>query len=311
MRKYFQIALTFLAGTGVALAQVSIIPGDRFRSWTAEDAAMEQFETYHVVTEADDEAGIDSLILDALLGLGLEATIGSAEEMPAETQVKVTYESWYQEKSRVQGVTDLVIYIRDPSTDVLIAVAEMEKVHELPGPETIASAVSYLVGRPIEIAELPLPTAELTKAYKVRSTDPEGSIPDFSAKGEVSVINAQPPLRWPLIYPMRMIAKKEYVDHQQLLDVAIEALDEHLEEAGATVLDEGGEKTITLEVNDLANIEIMQTYINFTVRTGDGYVKGLQAYGEHWNYRKSVDAAVADIAVQVLSDPHIIAYLEQ
>jgi hypothetical protein len=125
------------------------------------------------------------------------------------------------------------------------------------------------------------------------------------------VINAQPPLRWPLIYPMRMIAKKEYVDHQQLLDVAIEALDEHLEEAGATVLDEGGEKTITLEVNDLANIEIMQTYINFTVRTGDGYVKGLQAYGEHWNYRKSVDAAVADIAVQVLSDPHIIAYLEQ
>ncbi len=311
MRNVLWINLLLLTLTGVAAAQVAMIPADRFRSWTADGVDLSEFTTYYVVKEADDEAALDILIVDALLELGLEATSGEAEDMPAESQAKVTYESWYQESRRRPGVTDLVMFIRHASTNQVIAVAEMEKVQDFPGPETIATAINSLLDETVESAELPIPVSELTKSYTARMRDPEGSIPEFRANGEVTIVNAQPSFRWPLIFPNRIAAKKEYVDFQQLLEVATDALGQHIRDAGAAIAADGGEKTITLEITDYANIAIIQTYINFTVRTGDGYVQGLQASGKHWNYRRSADDAVADIAVQVLNDPAVIAYLEQ
>ncbi len=101
------------------------------------------------------------------------------------------------------------------------------------------------------------------------------------------------------------------LNHKQLLEVAIEALEGYIRDAGGTIVTEGGEKTITLAITDVSNIAIFETFVNFTLETGDGYVQGLQAYGKRWNYRRSIDNAVADIPVQVLSDPQVIAYLEQ
>lgn len=322
MKRFLGALLLFAWTIEIVTAQVSIVPGDRFRSWSSDDVSLEDFERFYVVREiigADDEEEdeditrleIDTFIVDALLQLDLTASSGAAEEMPAGTQVKVTYESFYRKSRRTSGVTDLLLFFRDASTNSVIAVAEMEKVQTLPGPEAITSAVHYLVDGSVELVESPFSPSELTKAYDAEERDAEGSVPEFRANGEIRIVNAQPSVRWPIIYPMRMLAKKEYVDYQQLLDVAIDALAQRIREAGGVIVSEGGDKTITLEVTDVANIAIIQTFLNFDLETADGYDQGYQAYGRHWNYRRSVDAAVADVAIQILNDPNLIAYLER
>jgi hypothetical protein len=313
--------LSFVLMVQTATAQVAIVPGDRFRSWTVDNVSLEQFEHYFVVKErrsaVEDEEedefrlDIDSFIVDALLQLGLNANSGEADEMPSETQVRVTYESFYRKSKRTSGVTDLILFFRDARTNAVIALAEMEKVQDWPGPDMIAAAVHYLVDRSVALVESPYSASELTKAYEAETTDPEGALPEFSARGEIRIVNAQPSVRWPIIYPMRFLAKKEYVDYHQLLEVAKEALEQQIRDAGGVIVTEGGDKTITLRVTDLANIAIIQTFLNFTLETGDGYFQGYQAYGKHWNYRKSIDAAVADVTVQVLNDPNVISYLER
>jgi hypothetical protein len=313
----FFLLLVLMAGT--VCAQVAIVPGDRFRSWSSDEVSLDAFENFYVVKEhkeEDEDEGdfrldIDSFIVDALLQLDLTVSSGEAEEMPSGTQVKVTYASFYRKSRRTSGVTDLLLYFRDARTNAVIALAEMEKVQNLPGPDMITSAVRYLVDGSVELVESPYSTSELTKIYEAEETDPEGGLPEFSPRGQIRIVNAQPSVRWPIIYPMRTLAKKEYVDYRQLLELAKEALEQKIREAGGVIVTEGGDKTITLRVTDIANIAIMRTYLNFSLETGDGYVQGLQAYGKHWNYRRSVDAAVADVAVQILNDPNVIAYLER
>jgi hypothetical protein len=311
MRRLLAILLFVFALVSVARGQLAMVPGDRFRSWTKAGVNLQEFDAYYVVKEIEDEIGIDTFIIDALLQLDLHASSGDAEDMPAETQVKVTYESLYGESRRRAGVTDLVMFFREPSSNELIALVEMEKVQNFSGPDMITSAVHYLVGKTVELVEVPVPSSDLTKPYNARKREPEGSIPELTARGEFRIVNAQAPLRWPIIYPMRMIAKKEYVDYRQLLQVATDALEQHIRDAGGVIVTEGGDKTITLAITDFSNIAIFETFINFTLETGDGYFRGLQAYGKNWNYRRSIDNAVADIPIQVLNDATVISYLEQ
>lgn len=329
MKRIAEVLTLFALLVEPVASQIAIVPGDRFRSWTSDEISLEDFRNFYVVTETeeqqdeeeqDDEEdreedemrlAIDSFIVDALLQLGLNASSGELEAMPAGTEVKVTYESLIQRSKRVIGVTDLVVFFRDASTNVVIGLVEMEKVQNLPGPEMITSAVHYIVNGSVELSESPYSVSELKKAYDAEMRDPEGEIPALSPRGQISVLIAQPSVRWPIIYPMRLVAKKEFVDYRQLLEVAKEALENQIRDAGGTVVAEGGDKTITLAVTDVANIAIIQTFLNFTVETGGGYVQGLQAYGKHWNYRRSMDSAVADVPVQVLNDPNVIAYLER
>jgi len=303
-------AATLVLLADAASGQVAMVPGDRFRAWTKAGVDLKAFHSYYVVKEADDERGIDSFILDALAQLDLETHGGELQGMPAGTEVEVTYESFYSDSSHAVGVTDLLIFYRDPSTSTLLALTEMEKVQTLPGPETITAAVHYLLGPTAEPATSPLPS-DLTKPYEAKSKNPQGSIPAFAARGRIRIVNAEPSARWPIMYPQRLVMKKEYVDRRQLLEVARAALEQRIREAGGTIVSEGGDKTITLTVTDLSMIAIFETFINFTLETGDGYVRGLQAHGKQWNYRTSIDEAVADIPVQVLNDPNVLKYLER
>ncbi len=308
-RTFITVATLFLLAD-TAMAQVAMVPGDRFRAWTKPGVDLKAFHSYYVVKEADDDRGIDSFIVDALAQLDLETHGGELQGMPTGTDVEVTYESFYSESSRAAGVTDLLIFYRDPSTSTLLALTEMEKVQTLPGPETITAAVHYLLGPGAAPATPPLPS-DLTKPYKAKSKNPEGSIPAFTARGQIRIVNAEPSARWPIVYPLRLVMKKEYVDRQQLLEVAKAALEERIREAGGAIVSEGADKTITLAVTDLSMIAIFETFINFTLETGDGYIRGLQAHGKQWNYRTSIDEAVADIPVQILNDPNVLKYLEQ
>ena len=51
--------------------------------------------------------------------------------------------------------------------------------------------------------------------------------------------------------------------------------------------------------------------INYTVETGDGYVRGLEAIGGSWNYQTAIDTAMANVVVGILNEERILNYLEK
>ena len=55
----------------------------------------------------------------------------------------------------------------------------------------------------------------------------------------------------------------------------------------------------------------MRCFVNYTVETGDGYVRGNEVVGASWNYETAIDMAVANVAVGVLNDEKILNYLEK
>jgi len=73
-------------------------------------------------------------------------------------------------------------------------------------------------------------------------------------------------------------------------------------------------KVITVAIDDLKMFPMVGNFrciINYTVKTGDGYVRGIEVLGGSWNYRTAIDMAVANVAVGVLNDEKILSYLEK
>ncbi|MGQ0549930.1 MAG: hypothetical protein ACT4PY_09735 [Armatimonadota bacterium] len=76
----------------------------------------------------------------------------------------------------------------------------------------------------------------------------------------------------------------------------------------------GVPKRIMVAIVDLRMIPTPGTFrciINHTVETGDGYRRGIEVIGGSWDFRKAIDAAVANVAISVLNDEKILAYLEK
>jgi hypothetical protein len=108
--QFFVLCILFVVVSGCASVSSSVSP----------DFDPNSYKKFYVVPESDDERGLNIIIRDELVARGYAASAGPAEGIPDDSQVKVSYESkwmwditWY--------LFDLVIYFKEPQTDVLLA----------------------------------------------------------------------------------------------------------------------------------------------------------------------------------------------
>ncbi len=103
------------------------------------------------------------------------------------------------------------------------------------------------------------------------------------------------------------------VNYRQYTEIALKSLKKELEKKGVTIA-AGGPKEIKLAVVDLKMIVMpgrSTCVLNYTVMTGDGYIRGMESTGASWNSRVAIDMAVANVTVGVLNDQRILDYLEK
>ena len=130
-------------------------------------------------------------------------------------------------------------------------------------------------------------------------------IPNFSINGPVKVISGQQRRQKTLdIDPYNVV-----VDYGQVGEIAKKMLESELDNRRSSSSDLDP-KTLTIGISDIRITGAFQCNIYFYIEGGDGYKKGHKAMGQSWNYQKAIDCAIADIAVRILNDEHILSYLE-
>jgi len=135
-------------------------------------------------------------------------------------------------------------------------------------------------------------------------------IPPFKASGSVKLTNAQGS------FEDTSITVSPYtilVNYKQYTDLVIKYLRSEVAKRGAAVSGNAA-KEIKLAIVDLMVLGIpgtMRCFVNYTVETGDGYVRGNEVVGASWNYETAINMAVANVAVGFLNDEKILNYLEK
>ncbi len=97
-------------------------------------------------------------------------------------------------------------------------------------------------------------------------------------------------------------------DYRQVAETARSMLVKTLDSDGKSSAPDT-KKTLLITVNDISRIPY-ECFINFTVTMGNGYRKGFQATGKAILINNAADGAVADMVIQMLSDPGFREYLE-
>lgn len=103
------------------------------------------------------------------------------------------------------------------------------------------------------------------------------------------------------------------VNYKEYTDLVIKLLKSELDKRKEEIT-VSTPKVITVAIDDLKMFPMVGNFrciINYTVKTGDGYVRGIEVLGGSWNYRTAIDMAVANVAVGVLNDEKILSYLEK
>ena len=141
-----------------------------------------------------------------------------------------------------------------------------------------------------------------TQVYAPKAQDVDDErIPTLIVTGPVSVTGMDG-------QRVKFLVGLSSVDYQLIAESARTMLAAELEQRTSPTL--GAEqKSLALFVWDVSIVSNDQVFLNFTVETGDGYLRGFQATGKNWQYLKAVDTAIADMIVQVLSDTHVQEYL--
>jgi hypothetical protein len=135
-------------------------------------------------------------------------------------------------------------------------------------------------------------------------------IPPFKPKGSVNLINAQRSSKIHSIFLSNLTVR---VNYNQYTEIVLSLVKNELRNKGVQV-SRYGSKEIEVAVVDLQILPAAGTFrcfINYTVRTGDGYMHGNEAVGASWNYQTAIDAAVASAAVGVLNNENVLDYLEK
>lgn len=135
-------------------------------------------------------------------------------------------------------------------------------------------------------------------------------IPPFKAGGPVKLTNNREPSA------ENTVSVRPYtitVDYRQYTEIAIRLLKGELEKKGVRVVEKAA-KEIKLSIVDLKVLPmpgVMRCILNYTVETGDGYVRGKQVIGANWNFKTAIDMAVTNVAIGVLNDENVLNYVEK
>ena len=134
-------------------------------------------------------------------------------------------------------------------------------------------------------------------------------IPVFKPGQPVAIINKTAPRE-------ALLSLQPYdlrVDYRQYADSAIQLLKSELEKGGGVV-----QTTASSEIGlDFTDIRIvpgagrLRAVINFTVTTGDGFVRGLEASEVNWNFQRAIDGAIVNVVKGIMTNDRVRQYLSE
>ncbi len=135
---------------------------------------------------------------------------------------------------------------------------------------------------------------------------------EFTATGDISLINNQPDTEEHLYHPQ----SKYHANYNAWTDVAIAIIERELAARGFNVTDDAG-KSLSLSINHVATETgwtQIQSQVHMSVETGGGY-SGEYVGRNHSvmaaNLKRQADGAVMRVVVAMLNDPEIITYLTE
>ena len=135
-------------------------------------------------------------------------------------------------------------------------------------------------------------------------------IPPFRVVGPVKLVNAQT-LSQDVVIPL-YFTHDVSANYKQYTDAAINSLKLELEKKGAMISGIDG-KTLKLAIADIKVLDRPQylCLINYTVETGDGYLRGYRVQDTDRDFRAAIDSALAKVVAGVLQDEQVLNYLEK
>jgi hypothetical protein len=101
------------------------------------------------------------------------------------------------------------------------------------------------------------------------------------------------------------------VDYRKYADSVMQLLQAELTKRGG-VVEATSSRELRFELADVRMDRGVGRYrcvINFTIGTGDGYFRGLQASGVGWGYDTAINQAIVDVVKEILSDDKVRSYL--
>jgi len=134
-------------------------------------------------------------------------------------------------------------------------------------------------------------------------------VPVFKRGQPVAIINKTAPRE--VLLSVRPYDLR--VDYQQYADSAIQLLKTELEKREG-VVQTSASREIGLDFTDIRIVPgagRFRAVINFTVTTGDGYVRGLEASEVNWNFQRAIDGAIVSVVKAMLTNDRVRQYLSE
>ncbi len=133
-------------------------------------------------------------------------------------------------------------------------------------------------------------------------------VPAFKPGQSVTIINKTAPsdTRLPIgPYDLQ-------VDFRKYADSVVQLLQTELAKRGG-VVEASSSREIRFDLTDVRmdHAARQRCVINFTIGTGDGYFRGLQASGVSWSYEKAVDSAIVDVVKTILTNERVRKYVSE
>jgi len=145
----------------------------------------------------------------------------------------------------------------------------------------------------------------------VPKPSPEGPIviPAFKPGQPVAIVNKTAPREAVLPVPTYDLR----VDYGQYADSAIQLLKSELEKREG-VIQTSASREIGLDFTDIRIIPgagRLRAVINFTVTTGDGYVRGFEVSELSWTFQSAIDGAIVNVVKGILINDRVRQYLSE
>jgi len=134
-------------------------------------------------------------------------------------------------------------------------------------------------------------------------------IPVFKPGQPVAIVNKTAPRE--VLLSVRPYDLR--VDFRQYADSAIQLLKNDLEKRGGGV-QASAPREIGLDFTDIGIVPGaggFRVVINFTVTTGDGYVRGLEASDVSVFFQKAIDGAIVNVVKAILTNDRVSKYLSE
>jgi hypothetical protein len=109
------------------------------------DVSINEYKNFYVVPSFDDRRGVKEAIWANLKSRGFTVAIGSALQIPETADIEVTYEAkWVWENEYY--LSDLVIFFKNPESDLLIASGESHSpsIKRIPADEMVGEILDEI-----------------------------------------------------------------------------------------------------------------------------------------------------------------------